>query len=122
MGAQQGKERSSHSSGSHGGTASCIGISSSSPIGSHTHAGHVNALTTAPALRGSRIKSSATPAAVATNIHRSGVGSVTACNTSHTTKDGRCNPIGLNIFTEHNGKQFKQHQFSLLCFSIAIGL
>lgn len=102
MGAQQGKERGSHSSGSHGGTASCIGVSSSSPVGSHGLP--VNALGAGSTLRGSRIKSSVPPAAVSGGLHRSGGVSSSSC---HNPKDNRCNPIGLNIFTEHNGKLFK---------------
>ncbi|KAM7357516.1 tyrosine-protein kinase Abl isoform 2-T2 [Cochliomyia hominivorax] len=97
MGAQQGKERGSHSSGSHGGTASCIGVSSSSPVGSHGLP--VNALGAGSTLRGSRIKSSVPPAAVSGGLHRSGGVSSASC---HNPKDNRCNPIGLNIFTEHN--------------------
>ncbi|XP_046808282.1 tyrosine-protein kinase Abl isoform X2 [Lucilia cuprina] len=103
MGAQQGKERGSHSSGSHGGTASCIGVSSSSPVGSHGLP--VNALGAGSTLRGSRIKSSLPSAAVSggvggsSGLHRSAGVSSASC---HNPKDNRCNPIGLNIFTEHN--------------------
>uniref|UniRef100_A0A1I8NM75 Uncharacterized protein n=1 Tax=Stomoxys calcitrans TaxID=35570 RepID=A0A1I8NM75_STOCA len=100
MGAQQGKERGSHSSGSHGGTASCIGVSSSSPVGSHGLP--VNALGAGSTLRGSRIKSSAPPAAVAGGLHRSVGGGVSASSSCHNPKDNRCAPIGMNIFTEHN--------------------
>ncbi|XP_019892876.2 tyrosine-protein kinase Abl isoform X3 [Musca domestica] len=104
MGAQQGKERGSHSSGGHGGTASCIGVSSSSsPVGSHGLP--VNALGAGSTLRGSRIKSSVPPAAVAGGLHRSvggGGGGVSASSSCHNPKDNRCAPIGMNIFTEHN--------------------
>ncbi|XP_017488901.1 PREDICTED: tyrosine-protein kinase Abl isoform X3 [Rhagoletis zephyria] len=108
MGAQQGKERGSHSSGGgHGGTASCIGVpSSGSPVGlSSSHGisvGSVNALAAGSTLRGSRIKSSATPAAVGGSSHRSTAASVSSIG--HTSKDNhtRCNVIGMNIFTEHN--------------------
>ncbi|XP_061393514.1 tyrosine-protein kinase Abl [Musca vetustissima] len=102
MGAQQGKERGSHSSGGHGGTASCIGVSSSSPVGSHGLP--VNALGAGSTLRGSRIKSSVPPAAVASGLHRSVGGSgVSTSSSCHNPKDTRCAPIGMNIFTEHNG-------------------
>ncbi|XP_075164277.1 tyrosine-protein kinase Abl isoform X2 [Haematobia irritans] len=101
MGAQQGKERGSHSSGGHGSTASCIGVSSSSPVGSHGLP--VNALGAGSTLRGSRIKSSVPPAAVAGGLHRSVGGGVSASSSScHNPKDNRCAPIGMNIFTEHN--------------------
>ena len=110
MGAQQGKERGSHSSGSHVGTASCIGVSSSSPVGSHGLP--VNALGAGSTLRGSRIKSSVPPAAVSGGLHRS-VGGVSSAS-CHNSKDSRCNPIGLNIFTEHNGKWRIQKNIFLL--------
>ncbi|XP_073843323.1 tyrosine-protein kinase Abl isoform X7 [Musca autumnalis] len=100
MGAQQGKERGSHSSGGHGGTASCIGVSSSSPVGSHGLP--VNALGAGSTLRGSRIKSSVPPAAVAGGLHRSVGGGVSTSSSCHNPKDNRA-PIGMNIFTEHNG-------------------
>ncbi|XP_039962825.1 tyrosine-protein kinase Abl isoform X3 [Bactrocera tryoni] len=108
MGAQQGKERGSHSSGGgHGGTASCIGVpSSGSPVGlSSSHGisvGSVNALAAGSTLRGSRIKSSATPASVGGSSHRSTTAS--GSSIGHTSKDNhsRCNAIGMNIFTEHN--------------------
>ncbi|XP_004524557.1 tyrosine-protein kinase Abl isoform X3 [Ceratitis capitata] len=108
MGAQQGKERSSHSSGGgHGGTASCIGVpSSGSPVGlSSSHGisvGSVNALAAGSTLRGSRIKSSVTPAVVGGSSHRST--NASGSNIGHTSKDNhsRCNAIGMNIFTEHN--------------------
>ncbi|XP_011180779.1 tyrosine-protein kinase Abl isoform X3 [Zeugodacus cucurbitae] len=108
MGAQQGKERGSHSSGGgHGGTASCIGVpSSGSPVGlSSSHGisvGSVNALAAGSTLRGSRIKSSATPASVGGSSHRSTAAS--GSSIGHTSKDNhsRCNAIGMNIFTEHN--------------------
>ncbi|XP_073843318.1 tyrosine-protein kinase Abl isoform X2 [Musca autumnalis] len=99
MGAQQGKERGSHSSGGHGGTASCIGVSSSSPVGSHGLP--VNALGAGSTLRGSRIKSSVPPAAVAGGLHRSVGGGVSTSSSCHNPKDNRA-PIGMNIFTEHN--------------------
>ncbi|XP_067613126.1 tyrosine-protein kinase Abl isoform X4 [Eurosta solidaginis] len=109
MGAQQGKERGSHSSGGgHGGTASCIGVpSNGSPVGlSSSHGisvGSVNALAAGSSLRGSRIKPSATPAVVGGSSHRT---TNASCGSSigHTSKDNhnRCNAIGLNIFTEHN--------------------
>lgn len=110
MGAQQGKERGSHSSGGgHGGTASCIGVpSSGSPVGlSSSHGisvGSVNALAAGSTLRGSRIKSSATPASVGGSSHRSTTAS--GSSIGHTSKDNhsRCNAIGMNIFTEHNGE------------------
>ncbi|KAH8380086.1 hypothetical protein KR009_008869 [Drosophila setifemur] len=111
MGAQQGKERSSHSGGGGGGGAapvSCIGLSSSSssPVASVSphcisSGGSGNApLGGGSTLRGSRIKSSAsgggsgggTPGGLS---QRSGGGHKDA---------SRCNPtVGLNIFTEHNG-------------------
>lgn len=119
MGAQQGKERGSHSSGGgHGGTASCIGVpSSGSPVGlSSSHGisvGSVNALAAGSTLRGSRIKSSATPAAVGGSSHRSAAAS--GSSIVHTSKDNhsRCNVIGMNIFTEHNG-EFDCHCCGLL--------
>ncbi|KAI9581338.1 hypothetical protein GQX74_012663 [Glossina fuscipes] len=100
------EKRGSHSSGGHGGTASCIGVSSSSPVGSHgIGASGVNTLGAGSTLRGSRIKSSGPPATVTGGLHRSGVSSVAGCaTTGHSAKDNRCNPIGMNIFTEHNGK------------------
>ncbi|KAL9908435.1 tyrosine-protein kinase Abl isoform 2-T4 [Glossina fuscipes fuscipes] len=112
MGAQQGKERGSHSSGGHGGTASCIGVSSSSPVGSHgIGASGVNTLGAGSTLRGSRIKSSGPPATVTGGLHRSGVSSVAGCaTTGHSAKDNRCNPIGMNIFTEHNGTIHRYQQ------------
>ncbi|XP_017087547.2 tyrosine-protein kinase Abl isoform X8 [Drosophila bipectinata] len=112
MGAQQGKERGSHSGGGGGGggsgaPVSCIGLSSSSsPVASHSpHCISSGSSSNAPlgggsTLRGSRIKSSSsgvssgagTPSGLS---QRSGGG-------NH--KDSsRCNPsVGLNIFTEHN--------------------
>lgn len=147
MGAQQGKERGGHSSGSHGGAASCIGVSSSSPVGTHvnnlvsvglvggsgvvgggslsggsvvgsggvacvssnSNGGSVsgNALGVGSTLRCSRIKSSGSGAAMTGGLTRStNAISVNSAGpgSAHSTKDNRCNPIGLNIFTEHNGK------------------
>ncbi|XP_017087543.2 tyrosine-protein kinase Abl isoform X5 [Drosophila bipectinata] len=123
MGAQQGKERGSHSGGGGGGggsgaPVSCIGLSSSSsPVASHSpHCISSGSSSNAPlgggsTLRGSRIKSSSsgvssgagTPSGLS---QRSGGG-------NH--KDSsRCNPsVGLNIFTEHNGTKhssFRSHQ------------
>uniref|UniRef100_A0A0A1X0T2 non-specific protein-tyrosine kinase n=1 Tax=Zeugodacus cucurbitae TaxID=28588 RepID=A0A0A1X0T2_ZEUCU len=119
MGAQQGKERGSHSSGGgHGGTASCIGVpSSGSPVGlSSSHGisvGSVNALAAGSTLRGSRIKSSATPASVGGSSHRSTAAS--GSSIGHTSKDNhsRCNAIGMNIFTEHNGPMHRVQQQQL---------
>ncbi|XP_069967607.1 tyrosine-protein kinase Abl isoform X2 [Bactrocera oleae] len=119
MGAQQGKERGSHSSGGgHGGTASCIGVpSSGSPVGlSSSHGisvGSVNALAAGSTLRGSRIKSSATPASVGGSSHRSTTAS--GSSIGHTSKDNhsRCNAIGMNIFTEHNGPMHRVQQQQL---------
>ncbi|XP_030565387.1 tyrosine-protein kinase Abl isoform X3 [Drosophila novamexicana] len=117
MGAQQGKERGSHSSGGgggggggHGGTVSCIGVSSSSPVASgspHCISGgaSVGALSAGSTLRSSRIKSHQS-AGHGGSIGSSGSSGLSAhrsgSNANH--KDNRCNPsVGLNIFTEHNG-------------------
>ncbi|KAL7732792.1 hypothetical protein ACLKA6_005930 [Drosophila palustris] len=115
MGAQQGKERGSHSSGGggHGGTVSCIGVSSSSsPVASGSpHCISVGssggALSAGSTLRGSRMKShqSAGHGSSGISIGSSGSSGLSShrggSNTSH--KDNRCNPtVGLNIFTEHN--------------------
>ncbi|XP_030565386.1 tyrosine-protein kinase Abl isoform X2 [Drosophila novamexicana] len=116
MGAQQGKERGSHSSGGgggggggHGGTVSCIGVSSSSPVASgspHCISGgaSVGALSAGSTLRSSRIKSHQS-AGHGGSIGSSGSSGLSAhrsgSNANH--KDNRCNPsVGLNIFTEHN--------------------
>lgn len=120
MGAQQGKERGSHSSGGgggggHGGTVSCIGVSSSSPVASgspHCISGgaSVGALSAGSTLRSSRIKSHQS-AGHGGSIGSSGSSGLSAhrsgSNANH--KDNRCNPsVGLNIFTEHNGEYSKR--------------
>ncbi|XP_023160410.2 tyrosine-protein kinase Abl isoform X4 [Drosophila hydei] len=115
MGAQQGKERGSHSSGGGGGgTVSCIGVgASSSPVASgspHCISGgnsstSVAGLSSNSTLRNSRMKSHQSSGHGSINssgssAHRSGGGGGVS-NANH--KDNRCNPsVGLNIFTEHN--------------------
>uniref|UniRef100_A0A1A9UHC3 Uncharacterized protein n=1 Tax=Glossina austeni TaxID=7395 RepID=A0A1A9UHC3_GLOAU len=78
------------------------------PVGSHgIGASGVNTLGAGSTLRGSRIKSSGPPATVTGGLHRSGVSSVAGCaSTGHSAKDNRCNPIGMNIFTEHNVRMY----------------
>jgi len=130
MGAQQGKERGSHSSGGgggHGGTVSCIGVSSSSsPVASGSpHCISVGssggALSAGSTLRGSRMKShqSAGHGSSGISIGSSGSSGLSShrggSNTSH--KDNRCNPtVGLNIFTEHNG----EYAFMYVCACVYI--
>ncbi|XP_023160409.2 tyrosine-protein kinase Abl isoform X3 [Drosophila hydei] len=125
MGAQQGKERGSHSSGGGGGgTVSCIGVgASSSPVASgspHCISGgnsstSVAGLSSNSTLRNSRMKSHQSSGHGSINssgssAHRSGGGGGVS-NANH--KDNRCNPsVGLNIFTEHNGtkhRSFRGH-------------
>ncbi|XP_030385255.1 tyrosine-protein kinase Abl isoform X3 [Scaptodrosophila lebanonensis] len=107
MGAQQGKERGSHSSGGHGGTASCIGVSGGSPVAASPHCisvGSGNALGAGSTLRGSRIKSSVghgSGGGGSSSLSHRGVGNSGAV---HGHKDNRCQPtVGHNVFTEHNG-------------------
>ncbi|XP_033240880.1 tyrosine-protein kinase Abl isoform X5 [Drosophila pseudoobscura] len=124
MGAQQGKERGSHSSGGGGGgvPVSCIGLSSSSsPVasvsphcisaGNSSSGGGGGPLGVGSTLRGSRIKSS-TGHGHGSGGGSSGVGGSSSggggsgglSQRSNAHKDARCNPsVGLNIFTEHNG-------------------
>ncbi|BFF99653.1 tyrosine-protein kinase Abl [Drosophila madeirensis] len=123
MGAQQGKERGSHSSGGGGGgvPVSCIGLpSSSSPVASvsphcisagNSSGGGGGPLGAGSTLRGSRIKSS-TGHGHGSGGGSSGVGGSSSggggsgglSQRSNAHKDTRCNPsVGLNIFTEHNG-------------------
>ncbi|XP_034656769.1 tyrosine-protein kinase Abl isoform X7 [Drosophila subobscura] len=123
MGAQQGKERGSHSSGGGGGgvPVSCIGLpSSSSPVASvsphcisagNSSSGGGGPLGAGSTLRGSRIKSS-TGHGHGSGGGSSGVGGSSSggggsgglSQRSNAHKDTRCNPsVGLNIFTEHNG-------------------
>lgn len=124
MGAQQGKDRGSHSGGGGGGggaPVSCIGLSSSSsPVASVSpHCISLSGSGSAPlgggsTLRGSRIKSSS--AGHSSNSGGGGGGSSSGgggaaggsgglSQRSGGHKDARCNPsVGLNIFTEHNGK------------------
>ncbi|XP_034136657.1 tyrosine-protein kinase Abl isoform X4 [Drosophila guanche] len=124
MGAQQGKERGSHSSGGGGGgvPVSCIGVSSSSsPVasvsphcisaGNSSSGGGGGPLGAGSTLRGSRIKSS-TGHGHGSGGGSSGVGGSSSgggvsgglSQRSNAHKDARCNPsVGLNIFTEHNG-------------------
>lgn len=118
MGAQQGKERGSHSSGgAGGGTVSCIGVgTSSSPVASgspHCISGgnsgaSVGGLSSNSTLRNSRMKSHQSSVHGSINssgssAHRSGGGGGGG-GSSANHKDNRCNPsVGLNIFTEHNG-------------------
>ncbi|XP_030385256.1 tyrosine-protein kinase Abl isoform X4 [Scaptodrosophila lebanonensis] len=106
MGAQQGKERGSHSSGGHGGTASCIGVSGGSPVAASPHCisvGSGNALGAGSTLRGSRIKSSVghgSGGGGSSSLSHRGVGNSGAV---HGHKDNRCQPtVGHNVFTEHN--------------------
>ncbi|XP_043865831.1 tyrosine-protein kinase Abl isoform X4 [Drosophila mojavensis] len=117
MGAQQGKERGSHSSGgAGGGTVSCIGVgTSSSPVASgspHCISGgnsgaSVGGLSSNSTLRNSRMKSHQSSVHGSINssgssAHRSGGGGGGG-GSSANHKDNRCNPsVGLNIFTEHN--------------------
>ncbi|BFF99656.1 tyrosine-protein kinase Abl [Drosophila madeirensis] len=122
MGAQQGKERGSHSSGGGGGgvPVSCIGLpSSSSPVASvsphcisagNSSGGGGGPLGAGSTLRGSRIKSS-TGHGHGSGGGSSGVGGSSSggggsgglSQRSNAHKDTRCNPsVGLNIFTEHN--------------------
>ncbi|XP_060658820.1 tyrosine-protein kinase Abl isoform X1 [Drosophila nasuta] len=122
MGAQQGKERGSHSSGGggggHGATVSCIGVSSSSPIASGSpHC--IASNTTGSTLRGSRLKSHQSSSSAAVSVSGHGSNSIGSSgssglssqrggggggNSSASHKDNRCNAtVGLNIFTEHNG-------------------
>ncbi|XP_033240879.1 tyrosine-protein kinase Abl isoform X4 [Drosophila pseudoobscura] len=123
MGAQQGKERGSHSSGGGGGgvPVSCIGLSSSSsPVasvsphcisaGNSSSGGGGGPLGVGSTLRGSRIKSS-TGHGHGSGGGSSGVGGSSSggggsgglSQRSNAHKDARCNPsVGLNIFTEHN--------------------
>ncbi|XP_034656770.1 tyrosine-protein kinase Abl isoform X8 [Drosophila subobscura] len=122
MGAQQGKERGSHSSGGGGGgvPVSCIGLpSSSSPVASvsphcisagNSSSGGGGPLGAGSTLRGSRIKSS-TGHGHGSGGGSSGVGGSSSggggsgglSQRSNAHKDTRCNPsVGLNIFTEHN--------------------
>ncbi|XP_034136659.1 tyrosine-protein kinase Abl isoform X6 [Drosophila guanche] len=123
MGAQQGKERGSHSSGGGGGgvPVSCIGVSSSSsPVasvsphcisaGNSSSGGGGGPLGAGSTLRGSRIKSS-TGHGHGSGGGSSGVGGSSSgggvsgglSQRSNAHKDARCNPsVGLNIFTEHN--------------------
>ncbi|XP_060658823.1 tyrosine-protein kinase Abl isoform X4 [Drosophila nasuta] len=121
MGAQQGKERGSHSSGGggggHGATVSCIGVSSSSPIASGSpHC--IASNTTGSTLRGSRLKSHQSSSSAAVSVSGHGSNSIGSSgssglssqrggggggNSSASHKDNRCNAtVGLNIFTEHN--------------------
>lgn len=124
MGAQQGKERGSHSSGGGGGghgggTVSCIGVSSSSPVasgsphcisGGSSSGGGGGGLSAGSTLRGSRMKShqSAGHGSSGISIGSSGSSALSSHrggSSSASHKDNRCNPtVGLNIFTEHNGK------------------
>ncbi|KRG07615.1 uncharacterized protein Dmoj_GI16710, isoform D [Drosophila mojavensis] len=127
MGAQQGKERGSHSSGgAGGGTVSCIGVgTSSSPVASgspHCISGgnsgaSVGGLSSNSTLRNSRMKSHQSSVHGSINssgssAHRSGGGGGGG-GSSANHKDNRCNPsVGLNIFTEHNGtkhRSFRGH-------------
>ncbi|XP_022227283.2 tyrosine-protein kinase Abl isoform X7 [Drosophila obscura] len=122
MGAQQGKERGSHSSGGGGGgvPVSCIGLSSSSsPVASvsphcisagNSSSGGGGPLGAGSTLRGSRIKSStghghgSGGGSSGVGGSSSGGGSGGLSQRSNAHKDARCNPsVGLNIFTEHNG-------------------
>ncbi|XP_022227278.2 tyrosine-protein kinase Abl isoform X2 [Drosophila obscura] len=121
MGAQQGKERGSHSSGGGGGgvPVSCIGLSSSSsPVASvsphcisagNSSSGGGGPLGAGSTLRGSRIKSStghghgSGGGSSGVGGSSSGGGSGGLSQRSNAHKDARCNPsVGLNIFTEHN--------------------
>lgn len=121
MGAQQGKERGSHSSGGGGGgggghggsTVSCIGVSSSSPVASgspHCISGGSSSggggLSAGSTLRGSRMKSHQSAGHGSSGISIGSSGSSRGGGGSSAShKDNRCNPtVGLNIFTEHNGK------------------
>ncbi|XP_017029742.1 tyrosine-protein kinase Abl isoform X4 [Drosophila kikkawai] len=121
MGAQQGKDRGSHSGGGGGGgvaPVSCIGLSSSSsPVASVSPhcislsgSGGSNApLGGGSTLRGSRIKSSSAGhsgnsgggGGSSSGGAAGGSGGLSQRSGGH--KDPRCNPsVGLNIFTEHN--------------------
>ncbi|KAH8368845.1 hypothetical protein KR200_004418 [Drosophila serrata] len=133
MGAQQSKDRGSHSGGGGGGgvaPVSCIGLSSSSsPVASSSPhcislsgsgSGSNAPLGGGSTLRGSRIKSSS--GGHSSNSGGGGGGSSSGgaaggsgglSQRSGGHKDPRCNPsVGLNIFTEHNGTKhssFRSH-------------
>ncbi|XP_016980724.1 tyrosine-protein kinase Abl isoform X7 [Drosophila rhopaloa] len=109
MGAQQGKDRGAHSGGGSGAPVSCIGLSSSSsPVASvsphcisSSSGGSSAPLGGGSTIRGSRIKSSS--GGVASGVNAGGSGSGLSQRSGGHKDAARCNPVGLNIFTEHNG-------------------
>ncbi|XP_016980725.1 tyrosine-protein kinase Abl isoform X8 [Drosophila rhopaloa] len=120
MGAQQGKDRGAHSGGGSGAPVSCIGLSSSSsPVASvsphcisSSSGGSSAPLGGGSTIRGSRIKSSS--GGVASGVNAGGSGSGLSQRSGGHKDAARCNPVGLNIFTEHNDALLQSRPLPLI--------